>query len=272
MFTIELFFLCGLRSADCGLSHKFDPDPKSHPINNVYYITIALQAICVIHCIRNRSQTMWIWIIIFLPMVGCIAYIFMEMLSGKNIQGVNLANLFNPRPSIKRLEENLRFSDTFNNRVMLADAYLANGEKEKAIELYVSSLTGAFEENEHVHQQLILAYSATNEFDKAVNAAQKIYNLPQFQRSRSHMLYAIALDRVGRKEDAEKEFRKMLARFSFYESRYQYGLFLLKSNRVEEARQLYSGMLEEESHLSSREKRYANPFFKLIREQLKLLK
>ena len=104
-----------------------------------------------------------------------------------------------------------------------------------------------------------------------MKAAQKIINLPQFQRSRSHLLYAIALDRAGQPDAAEKEFRKMVARFSFYEYRYKYGLFRSRWNRVEEAKQLYEGMLEEESHLSSREKRNASPFFKLVREQLKSL-
>jgi hypothetical protein len=116
---------------------------------------------------------MWIWVIIFLPIVGSIAYIFLEMLRGKNVSGINLSNIFQSKPSIKRLEENLRFSDTFNNRVMLADAYLESGMTERAIDLYESSLTGAFEENEYVHIQLVKAYYKTNQFDKVVCIAKK---------------------------------------------------------------------------------------------------
>jgi hypothetical protein len=245
--------------------------PKIKSINNFYYITVALQAICVIHCIRNRAQTVWIFVIIFLPIVGSLAYIFLEMLSGKNAQGINLGNFFNPRPSIKRLEENLRFSDTFNNRVMLADAYLANGEKEKAIGLYESSLTGAFEENEYVRMQLVVAYSEMKQFDKVVTIATKLCNLPTFPRSRIHILYAMALEKIGQPAEAEKEFLKMQSRFSFYEARYRYGLFLKKMNRAGEAMQLYSSILEEASHLSPRERRQANPHMKLIREELKLM-
>ena len=207
--------------------------------------------------------------IIFLPIVGCAAYIFMEMLGGKSMQGASLSGLFASRPSIKRLEENLRFSDTFNNRMMLADAYLANGEKEKAIEMYESSLTGAFEENEYVRTQLIIAYSETKQYDKVVTVAKKISNLPTFPRSRIHMLYAIALDRVGETAAAEKEFQKMQARFSFYEQRYQYGLLLIRSGRTMEARNLYGSMLEESSHLSPRERRNAAPYLRMVKEELK---
>ena len=195
----------------------------------------------------------------------------MEMLSGKNMQRIDLGNIFTPRPSIKRLEDNLRFTDTFNNRVMLADAYLADGQKEKAIGLYESSLTGAFEENEYVRTQLIIAYSQTKEYDKVVSIANKISNLPTFPRSRTHMLYAMALENIGQQGAAEKEFLKMQSRFSFYETRYQYGLFLIRANRAAEAKQLYETMLEESSHLTPRERRYANPYLKLVREELKVI-
>jgi hypothetical protein len=214
---------------------------------------------------------MWIWIIIFLPIVGCIAYIFMEMLSGKNMQRIDLGNFFTSRPSIKRLEDNLRFTDTFNNRVMLADAYLADGQKEKAIGLYESSLTGAFEENEYVRTQLIVAYSATKQYEKVISIAKKISNLPTFPRSRSHMLYAMALERAGQPVQAEKEFLKMQSRFSFYEARYQYGLLLIRANRIDEAKNLFNSMLDESSHLSPRERRNANQYFRLVREELKQL-
>jgi hypothetical protein len=193
------------------------------------------------------------------------------MLRGKSIGDVNFSGLFASRPSIKRLEENLRFSDTFNNRVLLADAYLLNGEKEKAIEMYESSLTGAFEENEYVRTQLIIAYSETKQYDKVVSIAKKICNLPTFPRSKAHMMYAMALERIGQQDEAEKEFRKMQSRFSFYEARYQYGLFLIRSGRTAEAKNLFESILEESTHLSPREKRHANPHLKLVREELKVI-
>ncbi len=152
---------------------------------------------------------------------------------------------------------------------MLADAYLESGMTEKAIDLYESSLTGAFEENEYVHTQLLKAYYKTNQFDKAVGIAKKISKLPTFPRSRTHMLYAMALDHIGQPQEAEKEFQKMQSRFSFYEPRYEYGLFLIGHNRKKEAKDLYESMLAENSQLSPRERRSAAPFLRLVKEELK---
>jgi hypothetical protein len=191
------------------------------------------------------------------------------MLRGKNVSDVNISGFFASRPNIKKLEDNLRFTDTFNNRVALADAYLLNGEKARAIQMYESSLTGAFEENEYVRNQLIIAYSETKQFDKVVAIARKLFNLPTFPRSRAHLLYAIALENVGQVAEAEKEFLKMQSRFSFYEARYQYGLFLIRSDRKSEAINLFESMLEESSHLSPRERRNAAPYLRMVKDELK---
>lgn len=98
-------------------------------ISNYYYIVIILQAICVIHCLRKGKEQRWIWLIIFLPLIGCLVYIFTEMFSGNEIQQVQsgFGNILNPAGKIKKLESQLKFSDTFKNRVTLADAYLATG-------------------------------------------------------------------------------------------------------------------------------------------------
>ena len=177
--------------------------------------------------------------------------------------------LINPSGSIKKLEANLRFADTFNNRVALADAYLASGATDRAIALYEESLKGAFTENEHVLSQLIIAYDRKKLYQQLIATAQKIYHLPQFNHSRAHVLYAHALAEAGLKEKAENEFKKMNSKYSHYEARYCYGLFLLKEGREEEAKNIFSLISSEASHLSSREKRYYREWFFKAKEELK---
>src|SRR5690349_17937233 len=149
-----------------------------------YYIPIALQAICVIHCMRRGNQNKWIWIIVFLPVVGSLIYIFSEMITRREIDNVTsgVGSVFNPGGSVKKLEEQLRFSDTFHNRVALADAYLAAGETNDAIALYEQSLTGVFTENEHVIKQLIIAYANVGRHADIIPLAKKIYASPQFAK------------------------------------------------------------------------------------------
>ena len=48
----------------------------------------------------------------------------------------------------------------------------------------------------------------------------------------------------------------MKARFSYFEAGYQYGLFVIRANKKEEARQLFAQIVDEASHLNSQEKSY----------------
>jgi hypothetical protein len=142
---------------------------------NFYYLSIVLQAICVYHCARHGNQNKWIWIIVFVPYIGCLIYFFSEIVTGREIGRVQsgLGGFINPSGSICKLESNLRFSDTFANRIALADAYLASGDTDKAISIYEESLNGTFEEKEYVLSQLVAAYHRRRLYERAVWASRK---------------------------------------------------------------------------------------------------
>ena len=239
-------------------------------LSHYYYFIIILQVICVIHCIKKGNQR-WIWFIVFIPLIGCIVYTFTEMFTKREIEQVQtgVSAVFNPSGKIRSLKENLRFRDTFDNRIALADAYLGAGELDSAIELYEQSLVGTFAEHEHGNMQLVRAYFEKGRFEDTVSTTKKVYNLPQFKRTRTNMLYAIALSNINQTEAAEKEFITMIGKFSNYECRYEYGKFLLKTGRKEEAKKLYNEVIDEASHLSSSEKKNNRTWFAKIKEELK---
>jgi hypothetical protein len=238
-----------------------------------YYIVIILQAICVLHCLSKGTYGKWIWIIIVLPFVGSIAYIYTEIIDRNKISEVKsgLGSALFPDAKIKKLEENLKFADTFNNKILLADAYLATRQTEKAIALYENSMTGNFEHNEYACMQLIQAYFEVNNYSKVVEIAGKIKALPQFPRSKAHIQYAWALAYTGNTEQAETEFKTMKGKFSNYEGRYEYSLFLIKMNRSEEAKNLLTEIVYESNHLNGMEKRDNRIWFVQAKDELKKL-
>lgn len=239
--------------------------------NSFYYLTIFLQAICVIHCLRKGTQTSWIWLIVFVPLVGCIAYIVLEIINRNTVHQLQsgVRNTFYPAGRIRKLEKQLQFSDTFNNRVLLADAYLAAGNTEKAIALYEASLTGAFDENEHVLSQLVIAYFQVQRYEDAIRVAKKVSKTPQFTRSHARVLYTIALYKTGNTNLAEKEFLAMKTKYSGFEARYEYGRFLLQEQRPIEARKILTDMVAEFSYFNSFEKRNNRFWYNSAKAELK---
>jgi len=237
----------------------------------LYYLELALQAYCAWHCISRGTQNKWIWLIIFVPVVGSVVYLYSEVFSNRRINTpkINIGAVINPGGKLKKLEDELRFTDTFANRIKLADAYLAAGYTDNAIELYTTSLTGAFAENEHVMAQLMVAYYEQERYDEVIELAKKLYKLPQFIRSKSHILYALALENSGQVDLAEAEFKLMKGRYSYFEARYQYGLFLTRNGREQDASTIFTDMLDEQPHLSPVEKRSNRVWFAKAKEELK---
>lgn len=241
---------------------------------NYYYIIIGLQILCAIHSMRRGTLNKWIWYIVFLPLIGCGIYIYSEILTNRSamrVPKIDVGAVLNPGIKLKRLEDEVKFTDTFANRIKLADAYLAAGFTDKAVEIYTASLTGAFSENEHVLAQLIIAYSAQERYAEIIPIAKKLYNLPQFTRSKAHILYAIALEQTGKEDLAENEFKLMKGRYSYFEPRYQYGLFLVRAGRQQDAYQVFTDILNEVPHLSAMERKSSQQWFSKTKEEVKKL-
>jgi len=236
-----------------------------------YYITIALQAYCAYHSYSRGTLGRWIWIIVFLPVIGSLIYVYSEILNNRSFRkpAIDMGAVFNPGGKIKKLEDELRFTDTFTNKVKLADAYLEAGLTDKAIALYTSSLTGAFSENEHVIAQLMIAYFQIEQYEKVIPLAKKIYKLPQFARSKAHIAYAKSLEYTGNTEQAENEFKAMKGRYSYFGPRYEYGLFLMRTDRNEEAFDVFTEMLNEEKHLGSTERKSNRVWFSKAKDELR---
>lgn len=224
--------------------------------SELYYIVLILQGICAFHSIRRGTQSKWIWIIVFLPVIGSIAYIFTEIIKKGDIAQVQsgVVDLVNPGGKIKALEEQFKFSNTFANRVALADAYFAIGNFDKALELYEPALTGLFEDNEHVIMQLIQIYFTSEQYAKILGIAPRIANAIEFPKSQACLHYAIALEKNNNLKEAEKFYQKMNNRYANYEARYLYGQFLINNNRKEEAALLLHEIIEEAQQLNRREK------------------
>jgi len=237
-----------------------------------YYIIVGIQIFCAYHAYQRGNLQRWLWIIVFVPLIGSIIYLFSEVFSGRRMRGpnVDIGALINPGGKIKKLEDDLRFTDTFANKIKLADAYLASGQTDKAVEMYETSLTGTFADNEHALSQLLIAYYNQERYTDVIAIGNQIKNSQKFPKSKAHMLYAMSLEQTGQLEAAEKEFKAMKGRYSCFEQRYQYGLFLKRAGRDDDARKIFTEMLDEVPHLGSIEKQTGRVWFAKAKDELRI--
>jgi hypothetical protein len=59
--------------------------PYFEDLYQYYYIVLILQGFCLFHSIRRGTQAKWLWLIVFLPLIGCIIYLFSEVVKKRHI-------------------------------------------------------------------------------------------------------------------------------------------------------------------------------------------
>ena len=90
-----------------------------------YYILVAFQAFCIFHVYKSRNESYWYFVIFLVPLIGSLIYLFSQIINKKNIKNTKnkLTEVVNPAKKIKELEQKLSLSDTFQNKIHLADEY-----------------------------------------------------------------------------------------------------------------------------------------------------
>ncbi len=220
-----------------------------------YYLILALQIYCLYHLFKTKNQYYWFFIILFIPVIGSLIYIFTQIINSKDVSAIKeeMTNIINPTKKVLDLEKKLQFSDTFQNRVDLADAYLEIGDYLNAIEHYEKALDSNFRNDSYTINQLIKGYFHSDAFDKVIEYSVKIKSNSEFKKSQ--FFYGIALEKKERFEEAESELYKIDLNYSNYEERLYLAEFLIRRNQNENAKDVLSRMITESHNMTNTNKR-----------------
>ena len=236
-----------------------------------YYLIIAFQAYCLYHMYKNHNSYYWAILIFFVPLIGCIIYLITQVYNKQDAEKItnDLVHVINPTKKVKDLEKRLEFSDSYQNRLNLADSYLEIKDYNNAITQYLETLEDKSQNNFYVTKQLIEAYFNIEDCDKVVFYAERIKSHPEFKKSRTQFLYGLALERLGKMEAAESNLRQINVRYSFYEERLILAKFLLSIQKTEDAKEILNDISTESSHMTKPNQRL---YKTTILEVKKLLK
>ena len=89
----------------------------------IYPYGIVLQAIAIVHFVRRRPETYWIWIILMFGGVGALIYIFVEVIPDAGLLR-GAFQVFPRRKRIKELEGLVLDNPSIGNYEELGDLYL----------------------------------------------------------------------------------------------------------------------------------------------------
>ena len=221
-----------------------------------FYFIIALQGFCLYHLFRYRNSFYWVFVILFLPLLGSIIYLITQVYNRRSAEKIqdNLVSIINPTKKIKDLENRLQFTETYQNRVDLADALMDIKDYQNAITHYLKALEDNIQNDLYATKMLLECYFNIENYESVIKYAERIKENTEFKKSRSQFLYGLALEKTDRLEEAETHLRAIDVRYSFYEERFIFAKFLMERNKVEEAKAILDE-IHHESHNMTKQNR-----------------
>ncbi|GAA4893483.1 tetratricopeptide repeat protein [Flaviramulus aquimarinus] len=193
----------------------------------------------------------------FVPVIGCVIYLITQVYNKRDAEKITneITHIINPTKKVRDLEKRLEFSESYQNRVNLADAYLEIKDYANAIMHYLEALEDQSQNNFYATKQLIEAFFSIEDNDSVILYVENIKNHPEYKKSRTQFLCGLALERVGKIEDAERNLRQIDIRYSFYDERLILAKFLLNIKKDEDAKAILNDIYTESSHMTKPNKR-----------------
>ena len=213
-----------------------------------YYISIPLQLLAIYHAYKT-GRRQWIYLLVFIPLIGPVIYFFLEVLPDIRRGGFlnNLQKYFLPNQKIAEWTRKVQISDNVTNILGLSNAYAERKQYDKAIELSLSCLKGLYADDPGIFLQLARQYFHNGQYKESILYFDKLnkVNSNRFNMVEDDLLYVRALDGSGQTALADEGYKRVIRIHHSVEARYYYGLFLKKQQRKEEARAQFQAAREE---------------------------
>src|SRR5262245_56431895 len=217
----------------------------------VFVATIAVQVLCVMHAVRTGRTQPWIYIIVFLPMVGCVAYFLVEVLPGlannRRSRTVfeDVKTLIDPDREFRERKAEVELTGTPGAKAALADECARKSMFDEAVALYRSALTGIYADD----PTLLLGFARVlidkGDFAECERVLDHLRaKNPNDTTQEGHLIYARALEGQGKTDAAIAEYETLVGYFAGFEARVRYGLMQQKLGNVAKARDLLEGVVK----------------------------
>jgi hypothetical protein len=224
-----------------------------------YPYGIFLQALAILHFVRRRPNTVWLWIILMGGGLGALVYIVAEVVPDvRLLQGAY--QVFPRRKRIRQLDAMIIDNPSIGNLEELGDLYLDDGQFAKAREC-LDRVVGRSEEIDPRYRRALAAIGMDDMAAAAADLEQVVARDPRYDYQRAAGLYAHALARLGRRDEADAMFRSVLETSTLSETEYNYASFLAATGRAAEARELADRILRKKATMPDYIRRRERPWF-----------
>jgi hypothetical protein len=205
-------------------------------------LSVLIQVALIVHVIKTGRNTIWIWVLVLLPMAGSLAYIVVEILPG--LAGSRLARTtarglrraIDPSRELRDASARAAVTDTVEAKRALGTELARRGDYAGAAQTYRSGLRGLYEFDPTLLLGLAEAQFAAGDPAAArASLDDLIAHNPEFKSPDGHLLYARALEAEGNRAKAESEYRAVAGYYPGAEAKVRFAQFLRREGKAAEA-------------------------------------
>jgi hypothetical protein len=233
---------------------------------------LILQAVAILHFVRRRPETYWLWIILVGGGLGALVYIVAEVVPDAGL----LRGAFDAmgrRRRIRDLEAAILDNPSVGNLEELADQYLDEGRFARARELYDKVIASGRANSLHPYYRRALTELGLDDFAAALIDLQLVVAKdPKYDFHRAIGLLAHAHNRAGDPGKADALFKDATAISTLSETYYNYATFLVGRQQTAEARGWVERILAKKPTMPRYLRRRERPWFRKANALLKQLR
>jgi hypothetical protein len=215
-------------------------------------LTVALQVAAVVHLFRTGRNMSWLFLIILVPMIGCLAYFFVEVLPSLNQSPSarkamrRARQAFDPNRGVREGSLNYERSQNVDTASKLAGELTKAGRHEEAIRVCMEARTGLFEDDPKILLALGNAQFAASRYADAIATLDYLREKnPGFRSADGHLVYARSLEENGATERALEEFAALVNYYPGAEARVRQAMLYKKLGNQARAGELFAALLKD---------------------------
>ena len=230
-----------------------------------------LQGLAIVHFIRRRPDTYWIFIILFLGAPGAIIYLAVEALPDVGLLGQSF-RVFPRRKRIRELEAEIRDNPSAGNYEELGDLYMDDGELAEARTAFDQAIAARADTPDPFYRRGVCAIQLGDAAAAIPDLERVVGKEPDYDFQRAAGLLAHAYAQAGQKEKAEALFRQVTVTSTLSETYLNFAELLASEGRNAEARDWAQKVLDKRPTMPGYLRRRERPWFRRASEVLKRLR
>ncbi len=231
---------------------------------------IILQVIAIVHFIRRRPDTYWIFIILFLGPIGALIYLCVEALPDISLARQSF-KVFPRRKRIGELEFAIRDNPSAGNYEELGNLFMDDGNFQSARAAFDKAIAARADTLDTFYRRGVCALQLGDAAAAIPDLERAVSKESDYDFHRAAGLLARAYAQTGQKERAEALFRQVTVLSTLSETYLNFAELLASEGRNAEARQWAQKVLDKEPTMPGYLRRRERPWFRSARLLLKQL-